>query len=375
MIRPTFSRGVFIVAVIVAFESRAAAIQDDPVFSGPQRGEKVAPFRVLQFAGPDAGKEVELAAADRAGPTMLVFVHEVTRPAMQLLRPIDLYATKLAPDGLATHFVWLTADRSRTEQFLSTARNSLAIKSPVDISLDGIEGPGSYGLNRKVTLTILLAKDHKVAANFAIVQPNETDAPKILAEMAKLMGKPSAPSLEELAAELGSGQRAAAARPAASARLDAPQTDSTRQVAELSELLRQLQKQVGDLTDALNEARAKVAKLEGSPAPEPLKKPAPPPAANRRESTERKTDDAKKDGANLPGRTPSDPEIVGLMRRMIQPTNDEATVKDVTAAMLKWAGDDATRKDDLKQFCVRIAHLGYGSDAAKVAIKRFAERN
>ena len=47
------------------------------------------------------------------------------------------------------------------------------------ISLDGIEGPGNYGLNRKVTLTLLVAKGTKVVANFAIVQPNETDAPKV----------------------------------------------------------------------------------------------------------------------------------------------------------------------------------------------------
>jgi hypothetical protein len=59
---------------------------------------------------------------------------------------------------------------------------------------------------------------------------------------------------------------------------------------------------------------------------------------------------------------------------MIQPTNDEAAVKDITDAMYKWAGDNPQRKDDLKQFAVRIAHLGYGSDAAKAAIKNLAEK-
>ena len=47
-------------------------------------------------------------------------------------------------------------------------------------------------------------------------------------------------------------------------------------------------------------------------------------------------------------------------------------MKEITEAMHKWAGDDPQRKDDLKQFAVHIAHLGYGSDAGKAAIKKLA---
>lgn len=177
---------------------------DEPVFSGPQAGEKLTPFRVQGVFGPSAGKEVELIGELKGAPTVLVFVHEITRPTLQLLRPIDRYGRKLAGDGLQTHFVWLTADRARTEQFLTTASKSLALESPVSMSVDGLEGPGNYGLNRKVTLTILVARDNKVIANFAIVQPNETDGPKVLAPVAKLMGKP-APTLNEL--KVGSEDR------------------------------------------------------------------------------------------------------------------------------------------------------------------------
>lgn len=362
--------------------------QEEAVFSGPQPGEKLAPFRVLGVAGPRAGEEFELMGPG-AAPTLLVFVHEVTRPAMQLLRPVDLYGTKLAADGLATQFVWLSADRTQTEQFLTRAKGSLNLKSPVSISLDGIEGPGSYGLNRKVSLTILIAKDNKVVANFAIVQPNETDAPKVIGELAKLLGKPM-PSIEELRNELGYGRREMPARPAATkaeGRSAQPTRDGGEpriedELARLRSLDQEhharaiarvaaLEKLVADLTEALNEARSKIAQLEGKPAPQPLPKPMPP--AEPREAGQRRAGAARKDGAELPGRTPSDPEIIGLMRRLIQPNNDEAAVKEITEAMLKWAGDDSARKQDLKQFCVRIAHLGYGSDVAKAAIKRLAE--
>lgn len=256
-------------------------LADDPVFSGPQPGEKLTPFKVQPFGG-RAAAEVDLIGAVKGGPCVLVFVHEWTRPTLQLARPVDTFAAKWAADGLATHFIMLTADKGKTEQFLQGAKNSLNLKSPVSISLDGLEGPGNYGLNRKMTVTILVAKDNKVVANFPIIQPNETDAPKVLEAMAKVLGKP-APTAEEVAAA------------GVSRRPDA--------------------------------------------------------------------------GANPNGR---DPELTTLMRKLLQQNNDEATVKDVADAMVKWAGEDARKKAQLAEYCKTVVKLGYGNDLAKRALKRLA---
>ncbi len=267
-----------IIVVFGSFLAGPIGADDEKVFSGPQPGEKLTPFKVQVFSGPAAGKETELLGKDGKGPVLLIFVHEVTRPALQLLRPLDLYAVKLAKTGLNTQFVWLTADKSKTETFLTTAKKSLALKSPVAISLDGIEGPGNYGLNRKVALTILLGKDHKTVANFAIVQPNETDAPKILQAMAKLLGG-KAPTLDELRAELKGPDR---------------------------------------------------------------------PAKDR------------------------SPELVALMRRMIQKSNDEATVKKIAREMEEWAGQDRKKLVELREFSQLIVRLGYGTEAAQKELKRLA---
>lgn len=183
--------------VSLSLSARAA---DEPVFSGPQPGEKLTAFKAQQVFGPSAGKEIDPVADHKGGPITLVFVHELTRPSRQLLIAVDAYGLDWAKDGLATHFIWLSADKAKAEEFLKNAQGSIAIKSPIGISVDGQEGPGNYGLNRKVTLTILIAKDNKVVANHAIIQPNETDAPKVLADIAKLLGK-AAPTAEEIRAK------------------------------------------------------------------------------------------------------------------------------------------------------------------------------
>src|SRR5205823_2231531 len=72
----------------------------------------------------------------------------------------------------------------------------------IGISTDGKEGPGSYGLNRTMTLTILVGKEGKVTANFALVQPSlQADLPKILDEVVKVAGG-KAPKVEELVAAM-----------------------------------------------------------------------------------------------------------------------------------------------------------------------------
>jgi hypothetical protein len=168
---------------------------EDPVFSGPQPGEKLVPFKVLAAFGDQAGQDVDFVTAAGEKPLMLVFIHEpVTRPSAGLARGLAAYAAT-RKDDLAAGVVWLQADRSKAEQFLKQARNSLALAVPVGVSPDGAEGPGSYGLNRNVSITVVMGKAGKVTSNFALVQPALADGPKILADVVKLAGG-EAPNLE-----------------------------------------------------------------------------------------------------------------------------------------------------------------------------------
>src|SRR5262245_34470724 len=61
------------------------------------------------------------------------------------------------------------------------------------------------------------------------------------------------------------------------------------------------------------------------------------------------------------------------MRRMIQKTNDEATVKQIAEEMIKWAGDDRQKRIILRDYCKQVAGLGYGTEAAQAALKKLGE--
>lgn len=161
--------------------------------SGPAVGDKLPDFKAHAFFGPDAGKEIKLHDKSKGGPTLVIFMHApgdaaITRPGFQFLKPVDKYAAD--QEKLATQIVWVTGDKDNIEKFLKRAENSLSLKSPVSICLEGgKDGPPTYGLNDKVQITVLVAKENKVVANFALTDPSGRDSDKVITAVAKVLGK------------------------------------------------------------------------------------------------------------------------------------------------------------------------------------------
>lgn len=199
-------------------------------FSGPQVGERILPFKVQGVFDQAAGQEIDFVAQANGKPLVLIFVHDVNRQSISFTRVLSTYTLGRKPDELATGIVWLSDDATEAESTLKRVRHALGPQAPsgsdekrdadqkneerklstdaaailkllpsaIGVSPEGREGPGSYGLNRKMTLTILVAKDSKVEANFALVQPSlQADLPRVLESIVKVAGG-KVPKLEEL---------------------------------------------------------------------------------------------------------------------------------------------------------------------------------
>lgn len=198
-IQPRRSQLLLLLACVVASWLPArAACADDPIFSGPQVGEPLPRFIVRGAFDDQAGKEIDFVAQAADQPIVLIFIHDATRPSIAMTRILSAYTLARAEDGLRTGVVWLEDDATAAENTLKRIRHALTPGVPTGVSLDGREGPGSYGLNRNVMLTILVANKGKVTANFALVQPSiQADLPKVLKAIVDVVGG-TAPKLEEL---------------------------------------------------------------------------------------------------------------------------------------------------------------------------------
>ncbi|MBI3462973.1 MAG: hypothetical protein HY000_07910 [Planctomycetes bacterium] len=226
-----------------------AGAQDEPVFSGPQVGEKLVPFTVTGVYDDEAGKPLDWITQAAGKPMLLIFVHPpVTRPSAAVTRVLANYA-HTRKDGLFAGVVWLADDAAVAEQFLKQARGSLNVPVPLAVSVDGAEGPGAYGLNRKMGLTILVAKENRVTANFALVQPSLTEVPKILGEVVKLIGG-EVPPLEQLVPQPGMMKKQGEVDPAAFRELLAPVIRKESEPAAVEQAAAAVEEYVKD-----NEAR------------------------------------------------------------------------------------------------------------------------
>jgi len=298
-VSPAWQRAACAGVLILALLGSTRA--DDKVFSGPQPGEKTTPFRAVELRGEGAGKERDIIAENKGAPTTLIFVHGVERSMAPLMSVLDEYG-KERKDMLKTEFVFLSTDRLSSQQRLPLVAQSLRLQAAISLSVDGAEGPGNYGLNKECLLTVVVARENKVAANFPLVQPGMADAPRIIAAIAKMIGDTNPPTAEALRERRGPGGRM-----------------------------------------------------------EPGK------AMERREA-------AGQPKVDLPGAAPTDEKLIGLLRRFIQKSNDDATVDKVLAEV----GEYVRGNDDLTKQAVggwtRVLHLKYGTEYAQKAGQTWLEK-
>jgi hypothetical protein len=182
-----FRIAIVVVSVVICTVGDSLADENEPVFSGPQVSENLPALKIRLAYGKDADQTVDLVERAAGKPTLLVIVNGSNRPAARLTRVLMSFA-EMHQKALFAGVVYLDNDQTAAVQQLRRAVSWWKVGAPVGVSIDGAEGPGSYGLNRNVNLTILVCNKGRVTSNFALVQPSETDAARILKDVVSLVG-------------------------------------------------------------------------------------------------------------------------------------------------------------------------------------------
>ncbi len=176
------------------------ASEDSKIFSGPQPGEKLPSLTVNGIGGRIEGTTFDI-TTNADGKPLVLFLQDTNGVGVkglvnvsQLLLKIDAFqkrhskatGAEKSNQGLQIGVVFLADSLDTLPDW---AHNMLNEEMPNEIlkgiSPDGREGPGSYGLNRNVAQTILIAKDGKVLHNFAFAQPLLYTDPHLLGAIAQ----------------------------------------------------------------------------------------------------------------------------------------------------------------------------------------------
>lgn len=180
-------------------ESAAGSPASEKLISGPQVGEEMPAAIVWMTSGEkQPSRKVDLAELSKQ-PLALAFMHERSRPGFGLARLMSEFAAQRKAENMQFAVVVLTDDRSSSEEWLGMVRRYFPEPTQLSVADGGIEGPGTLGLNRLAALTLIVANEGKVTANFALTQVSEpTDGPAILKAMNDACGGGKIPKLEEL---------------------------------------------------------------------------------------------------------------------------------------------------------------------------------
>ena len=153
--------------------------------SGPGAGTKLKSLKVFVAAGELAGKDVDFIADRKEKPTVYVFVpaERFSRPMARFLKTLDdkLKAERTDVDIIA---VWLTDDVPKFKDHLPRVQESLKLNRTSWCVYPGEKtGPDEWGINPDADITVIIADGPKVILSRGDRSINETEAPKVFAEL------------------------------------------------------------------------------------------------------------------------------------------------------------------------------------------------
>ena len=165
-------------------------VQGAPLFSGPQPGENLPPLMAKGINGETKGKTYDvIAKAD--GQLLVLFLQDESGLGLRGLLGISRLLAQIAEkskEKMHISAVFLGDTPDTVENQASKLISHVPSGVLLGISQDGREGPGSYGLNRSVAQTVIIAKDGKVLHNFAFTQPMLRPDPYVLGAVGEAIG-------------------------------------------------------------------------------------------------------------------------------------------------------------------------------------------
>ena len=142
--------------------------EGDVIFSGPQPGEKLPPFKATGLRGERKGLEYDPVAAAGGKPLLLIFQDNsvVGQKGLLLCGKALARIAKKSSTGLQVSTTFLVDDPAPETIFQYDFMDQIDDVIQMSVSRERRDGPGIYGLNRIVAMTILVARDGKVLHNF-----------------------------------------------------------------------------------------------------------------------------------------------------------------------------------------------------------------
>ena len=322
------------------------------IVSGPPTGTPLAPVDSYALHGPHKGREFDAAKSLGQGPGALLFIHELSRNIIPVLRGLDDLTSEYSVLGFQSHTLLLHDDRTSAENRLKAINGSLKHAHPIILSLDGLEGPGDYALNRRAALTIVLAKGGQVTRSVALTDTGQHNLPELREWIEAVAGKIPADPVELrkiIAINLPKSS-------------DAVRELAVNQGVQLQKLRARLARaESGQMNSRMQQRK-----------PQRMKRDAP--NATRRPAGDR---NPAKPAAKREGAPPDDDDLQSNLRTFIRKTNSDERNDEVYTAITDRAAESPELTRQAREMFRLVLSLKdrYGTPHAHELAEGFLEKN
>ncbi len=350
------------------FAAALAAHAEDLV-TGPPAGTTATPISCYANTGPYAGSEsFDAAGLLGDGPGAFLFVHVLNRNTAPVIRGVDNLGHELGLFGFKSFVVTLSDDRTAAEESLRRVNGSLKLHNPMVLSLDGLDGPGNYALNRRCTLSLITMNQGKVVGSIGFTDTGLYDLERIRKLAYETLGEVPTRRRELLKLATASLPRD----------VEALRELAAKQAVELYQVRRQASEDHANSRRYGNtrmqrgqmNAQGRARRMERGQAAAERQRPAARSAADT--STEAAAK-APKAAPKRRGGPPSDARLESLLRSFIRKTNDSERTKAVFADITSRAAEtDDLTKQAIAMFQLMLSFPDrYGTEQAQNLARKF----
>ncbi len=184
-------KNLFVLGLVVALTPVVGVGEE--LKSGPQAGDSLGAFYVVKCAGAEddgvaEGKNLCYRCRNGAKPQVLVFTRSIDPKVIEFIQQLDKAITKNAESKLTGFVNVLGEDKDDASAVAKKlARKSKTTHVPFVVPNESENGPDNYGINPKAAVTIILASELGVKANYAVADVKDLKTKAIIADLKKIL--------------------------------------------------------------------------------------------------------------------------------------------------------------------------------------------
>ncbi|MGD9854583.1 MAG: hypothetical protein AB7U20_06480 [Planctomycetaceae bacterium] len=182
-----------VLSLILALAYAGSLCAAEQIKSGPQVGDSLGAFNVTKCAGAvddgvDIGKNLCYRCRNGERPQVVVFTRSTDPKVIELIQKLDTAIVEHEGEKLRSFVNLLGEDQ---DALTKTAEKLAAISKtsnvPFVVPNEFENGPDNYGINAKAAVTVVLASELGVKANFAVADAKDLDVDAVIKDIGKIV--------------------------------------------------------------------------------------------------------------------------------------------------------------------------------------------